>query len=153
MRIEDHGAGVGGEERIRDSHLSDHTVYADLNFKAVVQFLLGVGVIVVLSYIAVWGIFEFFEAQHAKNNPPLSPTAQVEWVPPAIDVQAAPHLDRALIEKEDRAEIDREVGSGERISIEDAIEKTLNQGLPFRGDKATQGSEENDQSDDTQEKQ
>ena len=133
MRREYHsGESGGGSDRIARSHLTDHTVYADLNFKAVIQFLVGLGIIVVLSYIAMWGMFELFESQHAKNDPTPSPTARVGWTPPAVTVQPAPHLDLVEHEAAEHAEIESEIATGERLSIDDAIEKTLQEGLPFR---------------------
>ncbi len=132
MRIEDHGAKVGGSDRVRDSHLTDHTLYSELNFKAVLQFVIGLAVIVALSYLSMWGMFELFKSQRVASSPVPSPTAQVEWVAPAVDVQPAPRLERVLIEAAEEATVESEVAAGNRISIEAAIDKTLEQGLPYR---------------------
>lgn len=122
----------GGSQTDRASHLTDHHEYRDLNFKAIWQFLLGLAVIVAISYVSMYGIFKLFESQYAANDLAPAPTAQVEWEAPAIDVQTAPHADLVEYERRKMVELESSSPATRKLSIDQAIEATLNDGLPYR---------------------
>lgn len=128
-----HGASIPpGAIDDRVDHVNDHHEYRDLNFKSVVQFIIGLVAIVAISYISMYGMMKVFESQKAKNDPGVSPLATPEWTPPPVDVQMAPHVDLV----NDRARQDSILRglstNGPTMSIDQAMKEVVSEGLPVR---------------------
>jgi hypothetical protein len=127
-----HGASIPpGAIEDRVDHVNDHHEYRDLNFKSVVQFIVGLVAIVAISYISMYGMMKVFESQKAKNDPGISPLASPEWTPSPIDVQVAPHVDLV----NDRARQDsilKGLAKGPVMSIDQAMKEVVSEGLPVR---------------------
>ena len=137
-KIYSHGShGGNGGDIDRTAHLTDHTEYRDLNFRAVGQFFVGLGVIVAISYFAMYGILALFESQYADNDGPPPPTADVGWQKPAIDVQTAPHLDLVRFREREDSVMRSADPARRKLSVDEAIALTLNEGLPYRSGTAS----------------
>lgn len=131
-------AHLEGDIDRRQSHLTDHLDYLDLDFRAVFQFLVGLFGIVVVSYFIIWGMLEFFEANYGPDVANASPVADTEWDEPAVDLQTAPNLDLVEYEEEQLEVLDDPTDGG--VSIEEAMESVVADGLPYRNDQMQEGS-------------
>lgn len=143
-----HGSNVGNDPtHIERGHLTDHAEYRDLSFKAINQFMIGLAGIVVLSYFAMWGMYAVFESEHAKNDPAPSPVAQTTWPNVKPDVQSAPHVELVTLQRyQDSVLAGQKAGA---ISIEDAMQEVLAEGLPYRKGGPVAAAESETTGDDT----
>jgi hypothetical protein len=116
--------------------------HSDINVRAIVYFLVGLGAVVIVASLAMWGVFEVLEGQAAKNDPALSPLATPAGQPPP-----EPRLltdESAVLEKQRAMERDR-LGTGAwvdqksgvaRIPIDEAKKLIVEKGLPVRAGEA-----------------
>ena len=146
-RLYSHGShGGNGGEADRSAHLTDHSEYRDISFRAIGQFFIGLGAIVAISYLAMYGILQLFESQYATNDVPPPPTASPGWDRPAIDVQTAPHLDLVEFREQEDSVLRQADPTRKKLSVDEAIDATLREGLPYRSGAETSQSEETDTS-------
>ena len=122
--------GGSDSSHVPDGHLSDHTEYRDLDFRAIFQFMVGLIVIVAISYISMYGILKLFESNHEQNDPAPSPMAIEGWNNPGPEVQQAPHVDLENY----RVKVDGELEGkeGEGMPIEEAMRDVVQEGLPYQ---------------------
>jgi len=113
---------------------------SDVNFRAIVQFGVGLLVLGAVVYLVVWLFFGFLSERASRASGQLAyPLAagQQDRVPPEPRLQTNPRADlRELRESEDKrldsyGWVDRNAGIV-HIPIEDAIKLTLQRGLPSR---------------------
>ncbi len=124
------GSGGSASSHIPDGHLHDHSQYRDLNFRAIVQFIIGLVAIVAVSYISMYGMLKLFESNHEQNTPPLSPVAVDGWNNPGPEVQVSPHVDLThYVEKVDSS-LQGETPNS--MPIEEAMKSVVSEGLPYR---------------------
>lgn len=125
-----HGAG-NDPSHIERSHISDHTEYRELNFRAIVQFMVALFAVVALSYLSMYGMMKVFQWEHEDRQPALSPVVDTAWnaaVKP--DVQIAPHVDLTNYRHaQDTILEGKRTGT---ISIDEAIKQVATEGLPYR---------------------
>lgn len=137
----------------RNVHVSDHSTYKDIRFGAVAKFLYWLFAMVIVSYFAMYGVYVMFDSSIKASDPAPPPTAEVEFTAPPVSIQPAPHYD--LVEYEEKLDQASEaaIQSGATISIEDAIDATLSEGLPYREEApvAVTTPEEVESSNDSQE--
>ncbi len=113
----------------------DHHEYRDINFRGVIQFAVVLAILIVVSMLAMWGMFELFEAHTAENDPAPSPMKDTARMAPDPALQHDPVTDL----KKFRAQqdsitttygwVDKQQGIV-RIPVERAMEIVLQQGLP-----------------------
>jgi hypothetical protein len=113
---------------------------SDVNFRAIVQFGVGLLVLGAVVYLVVWLFFGFLSERASRASGQLAyPLAagQQDRVPPEPRLQTNPRADlRELRESEEKrldsyGWVDRNAGIV-HIPIEDAIKLTLQRGLPSR---------------------
>jgi hypothetical protein len=113
---------------------------SDVNFRAIVQFGVGLLVLGAVVYLVVWLFFGFLSERASRASGQLAyPLAagQQDRVPPEPRLQTNPRADlRELRESEDKrldsyGWVDRNAGIV-HIPIDDAIKLTLQRGLPSR---------------------
>jgi hypothetical protein len=111
----------------------------DINFAAVMQFGAGLAAVSVAVYAIVWLLFGYFAGREAAEVRPQYPLAATEAsrLPPEPRLQTAPRQDlRDLRQREQEMLngyhwVDRAAGIV-RIPIKDAMQLTLERGLPAR---------------------
>lgn len=136
-----HGAGHGpsGPSHLDKGHVTDHSEYRELNFRAIVQFMIALFGTVAFAYISMFGMMKVFQWQHTDNQPALSPVVDTTWnanVKP--NVQAAPHVTLTQYQQVQDSILIGDTPQG-RISIDEAIQQVAAEGLPYRqGTPATQ---------------
>lgn len=129
-----HGAG-SDPSHIERGHISDHTDYRELSFKAIVQFMVALFGVIVFSYLSMYGMMKVFQWEHEDKQPPLSPVADTTWnagVKP--DVQVAPNVDLTRYRHTQDS-----ILKGEKtgvMSIDEAIRQVASEGLPYRQETA-----------------
>jgi len=125
------GTGSGAVSR---GHVDDHKEYNELNFRAIFQFMGGLLVIVLFCFVAMYGLFEVFEDEYEKKQPPLSPVAQEGWNNPGPEVQAAPNV--VLSEHESVADsaLEGEGTGALTMPIDRAMTLVADEGLPYRAE-------------------
>jgi len=113
---------------------------SDVNFRAIVQFGVGLLVLGAVVYLVVWLFFGFLSERASRASGQLAyPLAagQQDRVPPEPRLQTNPRADlRELRESEEKrldsyGWVDRNAGIV-HIPIDDAIKLTLQRGLPSR---------------------
>jgi len=112
---------------------------SDVNIQAILMFGVGLIVVSIVVSIAVWGLFRYFEAREARQQPAVYPLAakQEQRLPPEPRLQINPRQDLAdLRAAEDQTLktygwVDRNAGTV-RIPIDEAMKLTLQRGLPSR---------------------
>ena len=127
----------GGVDR-RTSHMTDHLDYYDLNFGAIYQFIIAIGVTFALSYLAIWGIMEFMDAEYGPKMAEASPVSDKLFVEPPIYMQTAPNLDLVNYREEQDSVLVTDKDGG--LAIDDAMKSVVANGLPYRKD--SEGSNE-----------
>ena len=146
MRIESHHSGTGsGSAPDRNIHVTDHHDYKDIRFGAVNKFLYWLFAMVIVSYFAMYAIYVMVDSGFQASDPAPPPTAQVEFTTPPVDIQPAPHYELVQHEEAIDEATAAALQSGERVSIEEAIDATLSEGLPYRAsaensERAVEGS-------------
>jgi hypothetical protein len=120
----------------------------DINVRAIVWFVVVLTIIVLLTDVAMWGLFKGLDHYEVKNDPPVSPLFIPAGRPlPAPGLQTTPWVDL----KNYRAEADRYLHSYgwvdektgvARIPIEKAKENLLKKGIPVRPELEIQDSTE-----------
>lgn len=126
-----------------ESHTNDPAVHheeSDVNIAGILGFAAALLVVAVVVHLAIWGLFRYFEASAAHQEPqptyPLA-TKQEQRLPPEPRLQTNPRQDLAdLRAAEDQTLttygwVDRNAGIV-RIPIEDAMKLTIQRGLPSR---------------------
>ena len=115
-----------------------HHEETDVNIRAVFGFggaLLAVAIVV---FLAVWGLFRYFDSRAAREYGPASPLATDEArLPPEPRLQVNSREDAAVFRAEEDAIlngytwVNRETGTV-RIPIAEAMKATVQKGLPVR---------------------
>lgn len=115
-----------------------HHEETDVNIRAIFGFAGGLVVLAIVVYLAVWGLFRYFEAREAREYGPASPLATGEArLPPEPRLQVNPREDAAEFRAQEDAIlngytwINREAGTV-RIPIAEAMKTTVQKGLPVR---------------------
>lgn len=131
-----HGHGAGNDPSHVDArHLTDHTEYRELNFRAIIQFMIVLFAVVGISYVSMYGMMKVFQWEHEENQATLSPVADTAWnVNVKPHVQAAPHVDLTSYQKVQDSIME---GKAAGVSIEEAIRQVAAEGLPYRRGTAT----------------
>lgn len=146
-KLYSHGShGGNGGDVDRTAHVTDHSEYNDLSFRAIGQFFIGLGAIVAISYLAMYGILQLFESQYEKNDVPPPPTASPGWDRPAIDVQTSPHLDLVEFRGQEDSVLRETNPARKKLSVDEAIDATLREGLPYRNGTAAAQTDDIDSS-------
>lgn len=90
-------------------------------------------VFVTLVGLGCWGLFEFFAARATRADPQLSPLVEKHVTPgpllqsnPSLAMQAFRHREDSLL----KVAADSSGATGRRISVDDAIERIAQDGLP-----------------------
>jgi hypothetical protein len=121
---------------------------SDINVRAIIWFVVVLATIVIVTDVAMWGMFRLLAHYERKNDPAVSPLFIPAGRPlPAPGLQTEPWTDL----KKFRAEADQQLHSYgwvdeksgvARIPIEKAKEMLLQKGIPVRPDvvDATEGT-------------
>lgn len=112
--------------------------YSDVNVRSLLVFCLGLVVICGVVALAMWGLFEVFEKQAAKNDPVMSPLAYPsgrERPEPKLLEDEPGYL--RLVKTAEQQVLDgygwmNGPGGVARIPIDEAKKRLLQQGLPVR---------------------
>jgi len=109
----------------------------DANARAITRFGIALGVVVAVSQVLLWGLFNHFSSREAKLSPPVPAfvEAQAPKEPPNPRLQANPQLDmRKMLREEDDVLTHYgwvDPGRGiVRIPIQRAIDLVAQKGLP-----------------------
>ena len=115
-----------------------HHEETDVNIRAIFGFAGGLVVLAIVIYLAVWGLFRYFDSREAREYGPASPLATGEArLPPEPRLQVNPREDAAEFRAQEDAIlngytwINREAGTV-RIPIAEAMKTTVQKGLPVR---------------------
>lgn len=106
----------------------------DANVRAVFGFLVILGVVLVLSAIVCWGLFNHYSVKDA-NRTPLSPFSATRQLPTGPQLQVNPRQELLTFRSRQEQSLEsyswesREDGTV-RVPIERAMEMLLKQGLP-----------------------
>lgn len=129
---------AGAAHHAHDEHLYDPAElhnedvaheHSDVNVRAIINLATGLAVITAVIFVAMWGLFRFFESQAAANEPRVSPLAQ-----PAGQLPPEPRL--LIDEPQNLQRLHDELA--ERLKgIEDGKKQLLEQGIPTRADAPT----------------
>jgi hypothetical protein len=104
---------------------------SDVNVRAILGLTAGLAVITAVIFVAMWGLFRFFESQAAANDPVLSPHAY-----PAGQLPPEPRL----LENEPKHLQQFRAELADRLKGIDAGKKQLlEQGPPVRADAPAEG--------------
>ncbi len=104
--------------------------HTDVNVRALLLFCFGLTAVVVLSAVAVYGLFVVFEQQAAARDPVLSPHAV-----PAGQLPPEPRL---LTDEPQNLQRFRTEQAEALKGIDEAKKQLLQQGLPVRADAPTE---------------
>lgn len=126
----------------RGSRAPDETYERrDLSPRVIGLFLAGLVVATGLTFMAMWGLFDYYAARQARAYRPPSPLADVRQIPPEPRLQVSGAADLAAFRAKEEAElnsygwVDRKAGTV-RIPIQRAMELLLQRGLPTAPGKA-----------------
>ena len=100
--------------------------HSDVNIRAIINLATGLAVITAVIFVAMWGLFRFFERQAAANEPRVSPLAR-----PAGQMPPQPRL---LIDEPQNLQRFRDELADRLKGIDDAKRQLLQEGLPVRAD-------------------
>jgi len=107
----------------------------DLSPRAIGLFLAGLVVVIGMTLLAIWALFDYYAARQARVDRPPSPLADPRQVPPGPRLQVSGAADLAAFRAKEEVEltsygwIDRKAGTV-RIPIDRAINLLLQRGLP-----------------------
>jgi hypothetical protein len=142
------------DEQIGNHEMSDHGGYEheDLSPRGVIYFMIGLGVVVIVIYFIVFGMYRFLDTYEKAHQPAMSP-----MVTPQNDTRTITHADtqvfpqprleenermqlRQIIEDEDRKLatynwVDKDKGVVQ-IPIDRAMDLIVERGLPVRPESA-----------------
>lgn len=113
----------------------------DLSPRVIGLFLVGLVIATALTFMAMWGLFDYYAAKQARAYRPPSPLADVRQIPPEPRLQVSGVADLAAFRAKEEAElnsygwVDRKAGTV-RIPIDRAIDLLLARGLPAPPQKA-----------------
>jgi len=115
----------------------------DMSARVVGTFLAGlIGTVVVVFLLMGW-LFDYFQSSVARRDVPVSPLAEARQVPPAPALQVNPRQDLKVMRGEEDALlhsfgwIDQKAGTV-RIPIDRAMKLLAERGLPVKNQKAGQ---------------
>ena len=115
-----------------------HHEETDINIRAVFGSGAALLVVALAVFLAVWGLFTYFDSRAARDYGPASPLATGEArLPPEPRLQVNPREDAAEFHAQEDAILDgytwvnREAGTV-RIPIAEAMKATVQKGLPVR---------------------
>jgi hypothetical protein len=115
-----------------------HHEESDVNIRAIFGFAGALLVLAVAVHLAVWGLFEYFDARALREYGPGSPMATGETrLPPEPRLQVNPREEAADFRVQEDAIlngyswVNRETGTV-RIPIAEAMRMTVQKGLPVR---------------------
>lgn len=115
-----------------------HHEETDVDIRAIFGFAAALTVVAIVIFVAVWGLFRYFDYQAAREYGPASPLATGEArLPPEPRLQTNPREDAAEFHAQEDAIlngytwINREAGRV-RIPIAEAMRATVQKGLPVR---------------------
>ncbi len=113
----------------------------DLSPRVIGLFLVGLVIATGLTFMAMWGLFDYYAAWQASAYRPPSPLADVRQIPPEPRLQVSGAADLAAFRAKEKAElnsygwVDRKAGIV-RIPIQRAMDLLLQRGLPTTPQKA-----------------
>lgn len=112
----------------------------DLSPRVIGLFLAGLVVATGLTFMAMWGLFDYYAGRQTRDFRPPSPLADVRQIPPEPRLQVGGAADLAAFRAKEEAElhsygwIDRKAGIV-RIPIDRAMDLLLQRGLPVTSQK------------------
>jgi len=116
-----------------------HHEASDINLRGVLVFGLGLLIAAVFIYFFVWLLFLFFAGRETARGVPQFPLAigQQDRLPPEPRLQTSPRQDMRELRATEEATLDSygwvDKGAGVvRISIGEAMKRTVEKGLPTR---------------------
>ncbi|HKV38837.1 MAG TPA: hypothetical protein VJX67_06465 [Blastocatellia bacterium] len=149
-------AGNGKTSEPGEGHPKADHERGDISYAGVAKFIVGLGMLFVVTLLSLWGLLEFFRYQQRRAEPPPPRMAitEAERIPPEPRLQGAPgskhQLASADLDMKDlRSESDRVLDSYGwvdknagvvRIPIEEAMRLVVQRGLP-QGPQAGQKDE------------
>jgi hypothetical protein len=119
----------------------EQTFDREIGLRGIVWFAVGLGLLIVVSGFAVWGLFQYLRAREAARPVQVSPLLLQEGVPsvPEPHLQTTPEEDlRALRAAEDSllhsyGWVEQEKGIA-RVPVERGVELLLHEGMPTRAE-------------------
>jgi hypothetical protein len=119
-------------------HTSPGHETTDADVKPILQFLVGLGLLMVAVMIGMAFLFNFFEAQYLEEGKRLSPVVDTRQIPPEPRLQSNPAVDLGGLRAWEAEQLNSygwvdETTGIFRIPIERAMELTVENGLPARG--------------------
>jgi hypothetical protein len=130
---------------------------SDVSVSALLKFVLALTVMTIVVHVLMWGLFKFFQTQEEEKEPKAGPMAMTkeERLPPEPRLQAAPgfgvklangqwvplenrepdaeyHVLREQWERQLNCKDGETARAAGCVSIEEAIQKVVQQGLPSR---------------------
>jgi hypothetical protein len=110
---------------------------SDVSIRGIVKFGIGLAVAAAVVYLAIWGVFRFFQARERREDRPVPPmvAASLHRTPPQPRLEPVPLAPRRqLIAREDAVLttygwVDRGTGLV-RIPIDRAMDLLVERGLP-----------------------
>jgi hypothetical protein len=117
----------------------EETFDREIGLRGIVWFAVGLAILIVVSGVAMWGLFTYLRAREAARPTRVSPVLLQEGVPavPEPHLQTAPEEDlRAMRAAEDSllhsfGWVERDQGIA-RVPVERGMEMLLHEGLPTR---------------------
>jgi hypothetical protein len=94
--------------------------------------MIGLGLVVILCFVAMYGIFQVFEAEFEKNGPVPSPMEVKGWQNAGVDVQSAPSADRQIYQAVEDSSLEGEGSAALPMPISRAMDLVVEEGLPYR---------------------
>jgi hypothetical protein len=137
-----HAHRHGSLENVEVAH--EHT---DISIRGIVWFLVMLVAIVIVTDIAMWGLFKGLDTLEQRNDPFVTPlAAPAGQLPPEPRLQTTPWQDLRQFRADERKQLDsygwadQKAGIG-HIPIERAKELLLQRGLPSRANAAPDETE------------
>jgi hypothetical protein len=110
----------------------------DANVGVVYNFLVAMGIILVVTGLVCWGMFHYFTAHDVDPAATDSPFADTRQLPPGPQLQVNPRADWLKFREQQEKSLeqldweDRTAGTA-RVPIEDAMQLLVKKGVPVQG--------------------
>jgi len=111
----------------------------DANVRGVFQFLAILGIVLVITVLACWGLFRFYSAHEVDNAASDSPFADTRQLPLGPQLQVNPREDWLKYREQQEKTLEtyewenRSAGTV-RVPIEQAMQMLVKKGLPVQGE-------------------
>jgi len=111
---------------------------SDANAGGVFNFLVALGIVLVVTGLVCWGLFRFFSAHAANQAASESPFAETRQLPLGPQLQVNPREDWLKFREEQEKSLEtyawenRTAGTV-RVPIEEAMELLVKKGVPVQG--------------------